>query len=121
MALATTSLNYILDQLVAGGKVGYASLHTGFPATAANELTATGSPAYARKAVTWGAAAGGVLTMNGTDPVFDVPAGATVEAVAFCSSGTRGTSDINADYDVTTETFGSQGTYTITDATITIS
>ncbi|MHC1731963.1 MAG: hypothetical protein AB9888_08060 [Bacteroidales bacterium] len=76
-----------------------------------------GSPAYARKAVTWGAASGGVLTMNGTDPVFDVPAG-TVGSVAFYDAVTAG-NQIGF-YNVTNEVFAAQGTYTITDATITL-
>lgn len=114
MALSTTNaLNYMLDQL-GTNKATYAALMTDDAAT--TEVTG-GSPAYARKAVTWGSASGGVLTMNGTDPVFDVPA-CTVKAVAFYDALTNG-NQIGF-YNVTDEIFAAQGTYTLTDATITL-
>lgn len=52
------------------------SLHSAYSAVGGNELTG-GSPAYARKAITWNAPSGG--TVDG-DPIgpFDVPAGSTV-------------------------------------------
>lgn len=52
------------------------SLHTAFSSTGANEV-AGGTPAYARKAITMGAAAARQRT-NSTAPVFDVPAATTV-------------------------------------------
>ena len=42
-----------------------------------------GSPAYARKAITWGTASGGALA-TGAQIVFDVPAGTTVRAIGTC-------------------------------------
>jgi hypothetical protein len=117
-AINNTGKNAMLDAL--GTQNGYASLHTAAPASAANELTATGSPAYARKAITWAAASGGSKALNGTLPTFDVYAGASVACVGFCASGVRGTSDINADDDVTTESFAGQGTYTLTSGTVSL-
>lgn len=53
------------------------------------ELTG-GSPAYARKAVTWTTAASGVRD-NNASLAFDVPAGATVAFVGLMSAITAGT------------------------------
>jgi hypothetical protein len=118
MGLQDSGKNLMLDAL--GTACPYMSLHTGQPATAANELPASGSPAYARKGVTYAAAASGSKSVNGTMPVFDVPAGQTVACVGFCVSGTRGTADIKADDDVTSEAFGGQGTYTVSSAQISL-
>ena len=118
MGLNATAKNVALDAV--GTQNGYMSLHTASPATAANELTASGSPAYARKAITYAAANAGAKAINGTMPAFDVYAGAVVSCVGFCASGTRGTSDINVDYDVTDETFAGQGVYTVSAASITL-
>lgn len=67
----------------------FASLHTADPGTTgANEATG-GSPAYARKAITWNAAAAGALD-NNANPVFDVAAG-TYGWVGLWSAVTAGT------------------------------
>lgn len=76
-----------------------------------------GSPAYARKALTWNAASNGSMTHNGT-PVFDVPSGATITHVGFFSASSGGTYFGMAD--VTDETFGAQGTYTLTSITVSL-
>lgn len=119
MAINATGKNAMLDAL--GTQNGYASLHTASPATTSNELTTTGSPAYARKAITWASASAGSKALNGTLPTFDVYSGATVACVGFCASGTRGTNDINADGTVTSESFGGQGTYTLTAGSVSLS
>lgn len=73
-----------------GNVVAYASLHNGDPgSTGASEL-AGGSPAYARKAITWGAAAAGVRS-NTVQMDFDIPAGTTVYHVGLWSAVTAGT------------------------------
>lgn len=73
-----------------GNAITHISLHSGDPSTTgANELTG-GSPAYARKAVTWNAAASGLRTQNGA-LVFDVPTGTTVYHVGFWTAITAGT------------------------------
>lgn len=69
--------------------VAFASLHSAYSATGLNELTG-GSPAYARKAITWTAASGGSKTAS-SSPVFDVPAGTTVAYVGLWSTVTSGT------------------------------
>jgi hypothetical protein len=72
-----------------GNVISHISLHNGDPSTTgANEITG-GSPAYARKAVTWNTAASGLRTNNGA-LVFDVPA-TTVLHVGLWSAITAGT------------------------------
>lgn len=78
-----------LDESVAAGSK-FASLHGGFPGlTGANELSG-GAPAYARKAVTWNAAAAGSKALA-VAAVFDVAAGATVRWIGFWDAVTVGT------------------------------
>jgi hypothetical protein len=75
---ALTDATPALDPITSG------SLHTADPTAGANEVTG-GSPAYARKAVTFANAASGAALQNGTDPVFDVPASTTVVATGYWS------------------------------------
>ena len=74
-----------------------------------NEVTG-GSPAYSREAITWAAASGGNLSSSNT-PAFDVPA-TTIQRVGFYSLVTAGT--FYGDANITNETYGGQGTYTLT-------
>jgi hypothetical protein len=112
MAINAVGLNYMLDQLRTAGKVAYMALFTDDAATV--EVSG-GSPAYARKAVTWDAAGtggAGRIQLNSTLPNFDVPA-CTVKAVGFYDTLTGGTqySMYNVSPD---EVFASQGIYSIT-------
>ena len=107
-----TARNVMLDAL--GVLCTRIALHSGDPGaanTATNELTG-GSPAYARKAIAWNAAAAGSMD-DSTAPVFDVPAAATVSWISGWN--TAGTVRYFKK-DVTDEVFGAQGTYTLTDA-----
>ncbi len=97
------------------GKYGvdtpYAALFTADPGTsgsAAGEVTG-GAPAYARKALVWGAPVGGVVTASAT---FDVPAGTTVAYVGACASSVAGTADVRDRTGVVSQTFATQGQYT---------
>lgn len=106
-----TAKNLMLDQLAT--VCLRAALHSGDPGAAnlaTNELSG-GTPAYARKAITWAAATGGAMDET-TSPVFDVPAGATVAWVSFWN--TTGTVRY-LKKQVTSEVFGAQGTYQLTD------
>lgn len=72
-----------------GNAVAYISLHTGDPSTTgANESTG-GTPAYARQAVTWNAAASGQRTNSGA-LTFDLPA-STIYHIGLFSAVTAGT------------------------------
>jgi hypothetical protein len=85
--------NSCLDSAVAGapGSALFLGLHTA-PGQAGAEV-AGGSPAYARKAITWQAA--GAVTQGAKDitaaVTFDVPAGTTVRGVGLWSATTAGT------------------------------
>jgi hypothetical protein len=115
-SLNDTSRNLMLDAL--GAVAVFASLHTASPgAGGSNEVTG-GSPAYARKAITWSAASTSSKAASNT-PVFDVPAGTTV---AFCGLWSLATAGVFYGYfDVTDEVFAGQGTYTLTSGTISAS
>jgi len=97
-----------------GTQYGFASAHTADPGATGilNELTG-GSPAYARKAITWAAAsdaAPSIKALAATFPVFDVPAGSTVSFIGFWTLVSGGT--YGGCIDVTDEAFAGQGTYT---------
>lgn len=114
MGLNATALNAMLTQL--GTLISYVSLHTdAVGGGSASEVTG-GTPAYARKSITWNAASGGNLDSS-NQPVFDVPA-TTIRRVGFFSAATAGT--YYGDADITDETYGGQGTYTLTDCDITL-
>lgn len=113
MPLTDAGRNASLDGLAA--VAGFASLHSGDPSTTgANELTG-GSPAYARKAITYAAASGGQRS-NSAALTFDVPA-ATVTHVGLWSAVTAGTfygwfpaggfTPLSANLDATSDAFTS--------------
>jgi hypothetical protein len=78
---------------------------------ATNELTATGSPAYARKALSWSGPSAGAITAAAT---FDVPSGTTVGYAGVASSSVVGAATLLDFVAVTAQAFASQGTYTVT-------
>lgn len=88
--LTDVCANAHLDSAVAGalGTATHLGLHTTV-GQSGTEVTG-GSPAYARKAVTWGAAASRTKDLSGA-LTFDIPAGTTVRAVAAWSAVTAGT------------------------------
>ncbi len=80
----------------------------GTTGTVTGEVTG-GSPAYARKAMAWGAASASAITGA---PVFDVPSGTTVLGFGVHTAVTAGT--YLDGVGVTSQAFASQGTYTVT-------
>jgi hypothetical protein len=115
MPLNDTAKNLMLNALAAVAV--YASCHTADPGTTGTNEVTGGSPAYARKAITWNSAATGSLDDSNT-PVFDIPAGTTVAFVGLWSAVTVGT--FYGSFDVTNEAFAAQGTYTLTDGDISL-
>lgn len=112
MAIATTAEKNSLANKY-GTDCGFAALFTADPGgsgTVVGEVTG-GSPAYARKAISWSSASGGVITGTVT---FDVPASTTVTFAGVCASGTAGTSDLKDKAAVTSQTFSTQGQYVLT-------
>lgn len=115
MALATAALNFMLDALAA--EIDFVSLHTDTVGSGSGNEVTGGSPAYARQGCTWGAASGGNIDLTGSE-VFDIPAGTTVRRLGFFNAVTSGT--YYGDAELTDEVYGGQGTYTLTDADITL-
>lgn len=122
MPLSAAAKNLMLDALCKGTNpsvsIAYASLHDDDPSTTgANELTG-GSPAYARKAITFDSASAGASAQSGADPEFDVPASTTVKYVGYWSAATSGTF-LGSD-PVTEEVFAAQGKYTLNSTDISL-
>jgi hypothetical protein len=101
--------NEMLDGLSAVAV--YAALHTEDPGTTGTAEVTGGSPAYARKSISWAAAASGALTTN-AQIVFDVPASTTIKYLGYWSAVTTGTFYGSRALSAN-ETYAGQGTYTI--------
>jgi hypothetical protein len=91
----------------------YGALFTADPGTAdaATNEVAGGSPVYQRKAMSWGAASASAITGA---PVFDCGAAVTVTYFGVAVSSVKTTADVRDSTTVTSQTFASQGTYTVT-------
>lgn len=111
--LVNAAKNSMLDQL--GTLAAYASLHSADPGTGGSSEISGGSPAYARKAITWNAAASGSKT-NSNTLTFDVPASTTVSYIGYWSASSGGTFYGSRALSAS-ETFTGQGTYTVTSST----
>jgi hypothetical protein len=116
MPYAEDVQNAMLELLGSGGakEATHLSLHTADPGdTGADEL-AGGS--YARQAITWEAAAGGLKVITGT-PLFQIPAGVTITHFGLWSASSagswRGGGALPAE-----ETYGAPGTYEANSLTI---
>lgn len=113
MALTESLFNSMLDD--AGTEIGSISLHDADPGlTGANELT---GGSYARQVPTWAAASGGsVQTSSALD--FSVPGGSTVAYVGLWDGA--GTTFKGGVQLATSEVFAADGTYTVTNITLTL-
>lgn len=98
-----------------GTNAPYMAVYSTVPAGSAGTEPTGGSPAYARKPVTWGSASGG--SISATQVVFDIPSGFTVAGGGFHSAVTAG--NYMTGFSLTSQTFNSQGTYAVT-PTVTI-
>lgn len=108
MAIQTTvEKNSLADKY--GVDCPYGALYTTAPGASAGTEPSGGSPAYARKALTWSAASGGVTSATAT---FDVPTGVTILGIGLHSAVTAGTYKDGAS--ITSQAFSSQGTLTVT-------
>lgn len=108
MAIQTTTQKNNLATAY-GTNATYAALYTTAPGASQGTEVTGGSPAYARKSISWGAASGGVITGTVT---FDVPSGTTVVGAGVHTAITAGTYLDGAS--VTSQAFASQGTYQLT-------
>lgn len=100
------------------GAVTYVSLHTADPGTSGASEVSGGTPAYARKAVSWAAASGGSVASSASI-TFDVPAGVTITHFGLWTASTAGTFKGGAALSAN-ETFGGQGTYQLTTTTVSV-
>lgn len=108
MPLTDTAKAVALDAVCKGTAPTLSLTHVGLR-NSGTELSG-GSPAYARKPVTFNAAAAGESAIP-SDLTFDIPAGATVNEVAYYSALTAGT--LLGTDPVTAETYAAQGQYTV--------
>lgn len=93
-----------------GTAATYAALYTTVPGASAGTEPSGGSPAYARKPLTW--VPGSVDGVNTVTVTFDVPAGATIVGAGVHTAVTGGTYLDGAA--VTSQAFATQGTYALT-------
>lgn len=93
MPLTTTADNPALAAITgvnpSTNLAAYASLHSAYSATGANELT---GGSYARQALTWGTASGGQISLTGTYTFGPLAASVTVAFVGLWSLASGGTS-----------------------------
>lgn len=104
MVLPTDWLNDACDAIKASGNFTHVGLLNN-----STELSG-GSPAYARKTLSFGSTANGDATGTAT---FDVPASATVNTVGFYAASSGG-SPVHTETLASPETYGAQGTYALT-------
>lgn len=94
MPFSTAGKNRMLDAwagTATGSPVTHASLHSSIPDDSGSNEISGGSPAYARKAVGFDAAASGSKSKDATDPVFDVAGSTSVFFVGYWTALTTGT------------------------------
>lgn len=93
-----------------GTTAAWVALYSTVPGGSAGTELTGGSPAYARKATSWGAPSAGVITSG--PHVFDVASGSTVAGGGFHSAVTAGT--YYDGFSLPSQAFASQGTYSLT-------
>lgn len=109
MAIQTATMKNTLSDAYKAAAAWMAAYTTVPGGSAGTEVTG-GSPAYARKAPSWGSSTNGVVSAAAV--VFDIPSGTTVVGCGFHTAVTAGTYLDGAS--VTSQAFASQGTYSIT-------
>lgn len=92
-----------------GTAATHAALYSTVPGASAGTELSGGSPAYARKPLSWSAPSSGAITASAT---FDVGSGSTVAGAGVHTALTAGTYLDGAG--VTSQSFASQGTYSLT-------
>lgn len=118
MPLTTAGANRALQGLVGetvSSAITHMALFNGDPSGAGVEIS---GGSYARQSITWNTVASGNADSSNT-PTFDVPAGATVNFVAYYDALTGG--NLLAYRSVTQQVFSVAGTYVNSDTDISIS
>lgn len=93
-----------------GTNATFGAVYTSAPGATAGAEPSGGSPAYARKALTWAAGTvDGVVTATAT---FDIPSGVTIVGAGVHTAVTAGT--YLDGQSVTSQAFASPGTFSVT-------
>lgn len=108
MSIQTSAMKNLLATEY-GTNAAYGAVYTDVPSSTAGTEPTGGSPAYARKALTWSGPTNGVTSASAT---FDIPASTTIAGAGLHSAATAGTYYDGAS--VTSQPFASQGTYSVT-------
>jgi len=122
MALSEGGRNAAVSGLAAVAT--YVSLHSADPGlTGASEISG-GTPAYARKSLTWASAAAGSSGTSGV-VLLDVPGATSVSYFGLWSAATGGTylgggRLLDVENNPATEAFGGQGVYQLSNITLSI-
>lgn len=106
MTIQTTAMKDIVANAYHTA-AAFGAAYTTVPGASAGTEPSGGSPAYARKPLSWPAGNGSSVTAT-----FDIPSGATIAGAGLHSALTAGTY-----YDggsVSSQPFASQGTYAVT-------
>jgi hypothetical protein len=90
----------------------YAALFTADPGTSGSANNEVSGGSYTRPALNWGTASNGSVTSSATS--FNVPTNTTVTYFGVTASGTPATADVQDSAAVTSQSFASAGTYTVT-------
>ena len=110
MPIATTALKNTIATSYKTAVV-YAALFTADPGATGTVVGEVSGGSYARVAIVWGAASGGVVVGTAT---INVPASTTITFAAGCTSGTATTADLLDKVAITSQTFSTAGTYALT-------
>lgn len=110
MPINTSGKNTMLDY------IGTICTHVALYSDAGGTTEITGG-SYARQSITWASASSGSKAIS-NQPVFQIPAGATVSTIGIVTASSGGTQ--HALFDATDETYGGAGTYTITSLSISL-
>mgnify|MGYP003413025152 FL=1 len=87
--LVDAAKNQSLDDLAA--TITHVSLHASYPGTGGAAELSGGSPAYARRTVSWSAASAGSISTSAALTAFNVAGGSTVGFAGFWTALTGGT------------------------------
>lgn len=110
MPINNSGKNVMLDYL------GTVCTHASLYSDAGGTVEITGG-SYARQTLTWASASNGSKAIS-NQPVFQIPAGATVATIGITTAISGGTQ--HALFDATDEVYGGAGTYTITSLSISL-
>lgn len=108
MAVQTATMRNVLANAYAAAAT-HGALYSTTPGGSQGTELSGGSPAYARRALSW--SSNNPTTVTPT--AFDIPSGSTVAGAGVHSASSGGSNYLDG-ADVTDQTYASQGTYTAT-------